>query len=199
MDDFVRFVRGLVVDLFRSRGALLAENEMLRQQLIVAERKIVGRVRWTPWQRFVMGVTARFTPAWQTVCFLVQPATLLRWHRAGLRAFWRRRSRRPGRPPTPRAALIRVEESEVGSRADSRRAPQTWHPREQANGSAVHGDLSAPRRRAALGDVPEKPRDVGMRFRSDVRLPIPRDLCPLRARYPAARGRPGGGDLRTDR
>jgi len=107
MRDFARFAGGLVADLFRSRAALLAENAMLRQQLIVAERKIVGRVRWTPWQRFVMVIAARIAPVWQTVTFLVQPATLLRWHRAGLRAFWRRRSRRPGRPPTPRAALIR--------------------------------------------------------------------------------------------
>lgn len=57
-----------------------------------------------------MIVAARFTPAWRTVAFPVQPATILRWHRAdraGVRAFWRRRSRRGGRPPTPRAALIR--------------------------------------------------------------------------------------------
>src|SRR5262249_24352417 len=70
--------------------------------------KIRGRrVRWTPWQRFMMVIAARFTPAWQAVSFLVQPATILRWHRAAFRAFWRRRSRRAGRPPTPRAALIR--------------------------------------------------------------------------------------------
>jgi transposase InsO family protein len=107
MRDLLRFIRGFVVDLFRSRAALLAENAMLRQQLIVAERKVVGRVRWTPWQRLAMVIAARFTPTWQTVAFLVQPATILRWHRAGFRAFWRRRSRRVGRPPTPRAALIR--------------------------------------------------------------------------------------------
>jgi transposase InsO family protein len=107
MIDGLRFVRGLVADLFRSRTALLAENAMLRQQLIVAERKLVGRVRWTSWQRLAMSVAARLTPTWQTVTFLVQPATVLRWHRAGLRAFWRWRSRRPGRPPTPKATLIR--------------------------------------------------------------------------------------------
>jgi hypothetical protein len=49
--DFVAFVRGLIVDLFRPRAALLAENALLRQKLIVAERKLVGRVQWTPWQR----------------------------------------------------------------------------------------------------------------------------------------------------
>lgn len=107
MLDLVRFVRGFAKDLVRSRAALMAENAMLRQQLIVAERKVTGRVHWTPWQRLVMSVAARLTPAWQTVTFLVQPATILRWHRAGFRAFWRRRSRRAGRPPTPKAGLIR--------------------------------------------------------------------------------------------
>jgi hypothetical protein len=55
---------------------------MLRQQLIVAERKLVGRVRWLPWQRFAMAIGARLVPEWRTVTFLVQPATILRWHRA---------------------------------------------------------------------------------------------------------------------
>src|SRR5262249_23179493 len=80
------FVRGIVRDLFRSRAELLAENAMLRQQLIVAGRKVVGRVRWTPWQRFAMAIAARLTPAWRTVLLLVQPATILCWHRAGVRA-----------------------------------------------------------------------------------------------------------------
>jgi transposase InsO family protein len=107
MLHLLRLFRGLVSDLFRSRATLLAENAMLRQQLIVAKRKVVGRVRWTPWQRLVMTTAARLTPTWRTVIHLIQPHTILRWHRAGFRAFWRRRSRRAGRPPTPKAALIR--------------------------------------------------------------------------------------------
>jgi putative transposase len=104
---FIRFVGGLIADLVRSYAALMAENAMLRQQLIVAERKIRGRVRRAPWERFAMAIAARFTPTWRAVTFLAQPATILRWHRAGLRGFWRQRSQRRGRPPTPRAALIR--------------------------------------------------------------------------------------------
>jgi hypothetical protein len=45
--------------------------------------------------------------AWRGATLLVQPATILRWHRAGVRVFWRRRSRPSGRPPAARAALIR--------------------------------------------------------------------------------------------
>jgi putative transposase len=85
----------------------LAENALLRQQLIVAQRKIHGRVWWKPWQRFTMGIAARLGPPWRAAVLLVQPATILRWQRAWFRAFWRRRSRPLGRPPTAHVALIR--------------------------------------------------------------------------------------------
>jgi len=50
--DFLRFVSGMAADLVRRRVDLVAENALLRQQLIVAERKLAGRVRWTcPWPK----------------------------------------------------------------------------------------------------------------------------------------------------
>src|SRR2546427_4363795 len=103
--DLLRFVSGLAADLVRRRIELVAENALLRQQLIAAERKVAGRVRWTPWQRFTIVLAARVAPAWREATLLIQPATILRWHRAGFRPFWRRRSRRSGQPPTTRAAL----------------------------------------------------------------------------------------------
>jgi hypothetical protein len=106
MIDALRFVIGLAADVVRRPAGLVAENVLLRQQLIAAQRRIAGRVRWAPWQRFTMGLAARMAPAWRDAALLIQPATVLRWHRAGLRVFWRRRSR-PGLPPTVRAALIR--------------------------------------------------------------------------------------------
>lgn len=108
MSDLLRFVAAFAIDLLRGRAALVAENALLRQQLIVAERKLVGRVRWAPWQRFTMGLAARLAPAWRSATLLIQPATILRWHRAGFRVFWRRRSRPGGRPPTGNASLIRL-------------------------------------------------------------------------------------------
>jgi putative transposase len=105
MIDLLRFVSGLAADLVRRHGELIAENALLRQQLIVAHRKVAGRVRWAPWQRFTIALAARVAPAWREATLLVQPATILRWHRAGFRAFWRRRSRPSGWPPTSRAAL----------------------------------------------------------------------------------------------
>src|SRR5437016_9782677 len=84
----------MAADLVRRRVELVAENALLRQQLIVAERKLAGRVRWTPWQRFMIVLTARVAPAWRDAILLIQPATILRWHHAGFHAFWRHRSRR---------------------------------------------------------------------------------------------------------
>jgi putative transposase len=105
--DVLRFVIGWAADVVRRRAGLVAENVLLRQQLIAAQRKIAGRVRWAPWQRFTMGLAARMAPAWRDAALLIQPATILRWHRAGVRVFWRRRSRPSGRPPTVHLALIR--------------------------------------------------------------------------------------------
>src|SRR5271155_2354214 len=107
MRELVRFAFWSLAGVVRRRAELVAENGLLRQQLIAAQRKIRGRVQWTPWERFTMGLAARLAPAWRTAVLLVQPATILRWHRAGFRALWRRRSRPLGRPPTVRAALIR--------------------------------------------------------------------------------------------
>jgi hypothetical protein len=83
MIDVLRFVGGVLAGLIRGRAALLAENALLRQQLIAARRKIEGRVRWAPWLRVTMALATRLAPAWRTVILLVQPATVLRWHRAG--------------------------------------------------------------------------------------------------------------------
>jgi hypothetical protein len=63
--DLLRFVSGLAADLVRRRVELVAENALLRQQLIAAVRKIAGRVRWTPSQRFMIVLAARLAPAWR--------------------------------------------------------------------------------------------------------------------------------------
>src|SRR5206468_11544980 len=104
MIDVLRFVVGLAADVLRRRAGLVAENALLRQQLIVAQRKIAGRVRWAPWQRFTMGLAAGMAPASRDATLLVPPAAILRWAPAGRRAFWGWPSRPAGRPPTARPA-----------------------------------------------------------------------------------------------
>jgi putative transposase len=102
-------VAGTGADLLRSRAQLLAENAFLRQQLIVLRRG-VDRPVVTRTDRALLVLLAGRVRAWRQALLVVQPETLLRWHRAGFRALWRWKSRSgPGRPPlsAQTVALIR--------------------------------------------------------------------------------------------
>lgn len=104
----LRVLARFVAGVFRSRAALVAENELLRLQLGVAKRRLEGkRVRASPTVRWTVGVLSRFTSTWRSVVTLFEPATVLRWHREGFRVFWRWRSRRGGRRRTTHASAIR--------------------------------------------------------------------------------------------
>jgi transposase InsO family protein len=98
-----------LIGLFRSRASLVAENELLRQQLVVAKCRLRDRrVRWSPSQRWLIGLLTKATATWREAVTLVQPATILKWHRAGFRLFWKWRSRPAGRKPSGHGALIRA-------------------------------------------------------------------------------------------
>ena len=102
-------VAGTGADLLRSRAQLLAENALLRHQLIVLRRSVT-RPAIRPADRAFLVLLASRVGAWRHALLVVQPDTLLRWHRAGFRSFWRWTSRPgPGRPPLPAetVALIR--------------------------------------------------------------------------------------------
>ena len=98
---------GLATDLRRSRQQLIAENVLLRQQLIVASRK-VKRPAFRSHERGLLVLLAGLVPRWRNAVLLVKPETILRWHRERYRLFWRHKSRRPGKP-RPRLSLDVVE------------------------------------------------------------------------------------------
>ncbi len=83
---------GTVADLVRSKPQLVAENLLLRQQLIVLNRSI-KRPRFTPVDRGLFVLCASTAKHWKDVLLIVQPETVLRWHRAGFRLFWKWKSR----------------------------------------------------------------------------------------------------------
>lgn len=93
-------ISGLVQDSFRSRDELLAENLLLRQQLIVASRK-VKLPRFRSWERGLFVLLAGKLRHWSQAILLVKPDAVLRWHREGFRLLWRRKSK-AGRAPKPR-------------------------------------------------------------------------------------------------
>jgi putative transposase len=101
----------IIVGFLAPRTALLAENLLLRQQLIVLRRG-VARPRMRPFDRWLIATLAGRFRALLEMVVLVRPETVIGWHRAGWRLFWRWRSRScrpPGRPPidADRRALIR--------------------------------------------------------------------------------------------
>jgi len=99
-------LRWLVL-LFRSTEAVRAENLFLRRQLALFIERGVRPRRVDVATRVSLVVLTKLFE-WRGALVVVQPATLLRWHRAGWRLFWRLKSR-PGRPPIPAElrALIR--------------------------------------------------------------------------------------------
>ena len=95
---------------FKSNGRLEAENAALRHQVMVLRRQVCGRVQLTNLDRLFLVQLYRWFPSILRVLAIVQPETLVRWHRAGFRCYWRWKSRpRGGRPQieTDLRALIR--------------------------------------------------------------------------------------------
>ena len=79
----------------------MLENIALRQQLAVYKRS-VGRPNIADRDRIFWLTVMRMLRGWRDALVIVQPATVIRWHRKGFRHFWRRKSRsKPGRPPIP--------------------------------------------------------------------------------------------------
>ena len=93
------FVLAVLASPFKSKLRLQAENAVLRHQLIVLRRRLPGRVRLTNHDRWFFIQMYRWFPSILTVVTIVRPETLVRWHRAGFRCYWRWKSRlRGGRP-----------------------------------------------------------------------------------------------------
>jgi len=83
----------------KSRASLEAENIVLRQQVIVLSRKFPSRVRLRNIDRVLFVWLYRFFPSVLNAITVVKPETVIRWHRRGLRAYWRWKSRRLGGHP----------------------------------------------------------------------------------------------------
>jgi hypothetical protein len=93
------FVLAVLAAPFKSKTRLEAENAALRHQLIVRRRNVKGRVRLTDNDCWFLTQLYRCFPSILTVLTIIRPETLVRWHRAGLRCYWRWKSRaRGGRP-----------------------------------------------------------------------------------------------------
>src|SRR4030095_1859186 len=94
MSDLCRLIWCALIGLFRSRAALETENIVLRHQLNVLRRKCPKRVAFSSVDRLLLVGLYRLVPGVLEALKIIRPETLLRWHRAGFRAYWRWKSRR---------------------------------------------------------------------------------------------------------
>jgi len=91
-------VGGAITDVSRNKAALMAENALLRQQLIVLHRQ-GKRPAFMPRDRVLLVLLARLVRGWRSALLIVRPDTLLRWHRQGYRLVWRARSAAAAKRP----------------------------------------------------------------------------------------------------
>ena len=153
MSDVILVLLRSLLSGFRSRRLLLLENLALRHQLTVLRRQ-TRKPRLDQADRLLWLAFRWLWPDWQRALVLVQPETLIAWHRSGFRLFWRWKSRdRGGRPsidrerttlirrmwssnPTWGSRRIQAELAKLGIavsdstirkyRPRTRRANQTW-------------------------------------------------------------------------
>jgi putative transposase len=96
---------GTLADLGRSKLELIAENAFLRQQLIMLKRQ-VKRPICTKTDRILLVLLARAVQAWKQTLFIIQPETLLRWHREAFRFYWKHKSKAHSHKPKLAAETI---------------------------------------------------------------------------------------------
>jgi hypothetical protein len=102
MRDVFSLIWLALIGLFRSRASLQVEILTLRHQLSVLRRKLPRRLTFTSIDRLVFAGLYRLAPGVLDALKIVRPETVIRWHRAGFRVYWRWKSRpRGGRPKTP--------------------------------------------------------------------------------------------------
>src|SRR5262252_1406223 len=106
------FLLRLLLSPFRPISRLEAENAALRQQLMVLQRQVRGRVQFTNSDRLVFIQLYRWFPSVLKAMTIMRPETVMRWQRARFRRYWRWKSRnlggRPKIAPDLRALIRRM-------------------------------------------------------------------------------------------
>ena len=150
MSDLCRLIWCALIGLFRSRTALEAEILVLRHQLNVLRRKSPKRLAFGNVDRLVFTALYRVAPGVLDALKILKPRTVIRWHRAGFRVYWRWKSRpRGGRPKTPADIRQLIRDMSVanplwGSTADLRGTAQAWYRCRADHRGKIHGDEKAP-------------------------------------------------------
>jgi hypothetical protein len=89
MTTLLSFLLVVLVSPFRSNSSLLAENGLLRHQVTVLRRKTEGRISLTNGNRRFFVQLYHWFPSILNSLVVIKPETLIRWHRASFRLYWR--------------------------------------------------------------------------------------------------------------
>jgi hypothetical protein len=141
------FALAVLASPFKSKLRLEAENAVLRHQLIVLRRRVRGRAQPTNNDWWLLVQMYRWFPSILKVVTIVQPETLVRWHRASLLAL---EIELAGRAPGNRDRIARADpadehgEPTLGCATYSRRTAQAWIQRRSINRRQVHGRREPP-------------------------------------------------------
>src|ERR1017187_2489506 len=100
MREALSLIWTALVGLFRSPASLAAEILVLRHQINILRRHSPKRQTFSAMDRLIFAGLYRLAPTVLNALAIVKPETVIRWHRAGFRSYWRWKSRRRGGRPT---------------------------------------------------------------------------------------------------
>src|SRR6266404_1194869 len=117
MMDFLKLFVHVLVSPFKTQARLEAEIVMLRHQLTVLRRRVPSKPKLAVADRLLFVWLYRLFPLVLNVATIVQPETIIRWHRTGFRLYWRWKSRSPcGRPKVPLEIRRLIREMSLANR-----------------------------------------------------------------------------------
>jgi hypothetical protein len=99
LNELCRLIWCALIGFFRSRASLEAEILVLRHQLNVLRRKSAKRPTFGTIDRLIFAGLHSLAPKVLSALAIVRPETVIRWHRAGFRLYWRWKSKSPGGRP----------------------------------------------------------------------------------------------------
>src|SRR5258706_15546826 len=126
MVALICFVLAVLAWPIKSKNRLAAENAVLRHQLIVLQRKARGRAHLTKNDRWFFVQMYRWFPSILKVVTIIEPETLVRWHRAGFRRHWRWKSRSRGGGPANRVRNTYADPADEYGEFALGRAAYAW-------------------------------------------------------------------------
>jgi transposase InsO family protein len=117
MISFLSLLVHVVISPFKAQAQLEAEILLLRHQLNVLRRQVSAKPKLTVVDRLLFAWLYRLFPSVVNAITIIQPETVMRWHRSGFRLYWRWKSRsHGGRPRVPVEIRRLIREMSLANR-----------------------------------------------------------------------------------